>query len=600
MSQRRSLLLPYLAGLLVVVGLLPTVEHVHPRPLVAGLVLQLAIGALIAGSDRLLSSRRLGFAAALGYLLSIALLRHGMGAFSGCGPLMLLPIMWMALQRRPVEMVALLVAVASLFALPILLVGGQAYPATGWRVGALLLVVAATLGASVLALVDHLRQEADRSAAILAAMSEGFALTCDGAIVAVNPALCEITGFTEHQLIGVRAPFPFWPEELVEQTDTVRRAIVAADGAPFELLLRHADGHRFPASITATPTVLGDGRRAFLNTVRDITERRAHEDALHHHAAQLEAIAHVAREVGHSDPLDARRTVCRTAIAIGRGAHAATIWEPGADGNLRSTATHPDTATPLIVAPGHAEHGARVVLRTGTPLFVGDATTSVHCDHQIVRTIGAASVLFVPITDGAIVRGVLAVSWSEALASLPEELSLVLGVLADEAAIAMQRADLLARLDELTRTDDLTGLPNRRAWDEILAHELASARRHGQLLSVAMIDLDFFKRYNDRHGHLAGDRLLRQAAGAWLQHLRATDVLARWGGEEFALLLPGCDGEHAAALIERLRGTLPDRVTFSAGISSSDGTADARALLDAADQALYEAKANGRDRIVVG
>jgi diguanylate cyclase (GGDEF)-like protein len=164
----------------------------------------------------------------------------------------------------------------------------------------------------------------------------------------------------------------------------------------------------------------------------------------------------------------------------------------------------------------------------------------------------------------------------------------------------MQRADLLARLDELTRTDELTGLPNRRAWDDVFERELAAARRHGQPLSVAMLDLDHFKAYNDRHGHLAGDGLLRDAAAAWLQHLRASDVLARWGGEEFVLLLPGTTAPQAAELVLRLRGLLPDNVTFSAGVAASDGSVSARALLNAADQALYDAKAAGRDRVVIG
>jgi diguanylate cyclase (GGDEF)-like protein len=116
---------------------------------------------------------------------------------------------------------------------------------------------------------------------------------------------------------------------------------------------------------------------------------------------------------------------------------------------------------------------------------------------------------------------------------------------------------------------------------------------------VARLDLDHFKAYNDRHGHLAGDRLLRAAAAAWSGSLRGTDVLARWGGEEFALLLPDCDAPGATALIERLRGTLPDAVTFSAGVATSGGGEEPRALMDAADRALYRAKAEGRDRVVV-
>jgi diguanylate cyclase (GGDEF)-like protein len=239
-------------------------------------------------------------------------------------------------------------------------------------------------------------------------------------------------------------------------------------------------------------------------------------------------------------------------------------------------------------------------MATGQPLFVADAPASAHCDRRIIELLGAASVLFMPIADRAGVRGALAVSWPTPRAAVTDGDQLLVGVLAGEAAIAMQRADLLGRLDELTRTDDLTGLPNRRAWDELLIHELGVAERHGIPVSVAMLDLDFFKRYNDEHGHLAGDRLLRAAAAVWQSTLRTTDVLARWGGEEFALMLPGCDGAGAAALIERLRGTLPDGVTFSAGVATSDGRTAPRALVDAADQALYTAKAGGRDRVVVG
>ena len=167
----------------------------------------------------------------------------------------------------------------------------------------------------------------------------------------------------------------------------------------------------------------------------------------------------------------------------------------------------------------------------------------------------------------------LAIAWAEPREEIDDSDMMMIGVLVGEAALAMQRADLLGRLDELTRTDELTGLPNRRAWDELLRHELATGERLGTPLSVAMLDLDHFKAYNDLHGHLAGDRLLRAAAAAWSGSLRGTDVLARWGGEEFAVLLPACDATGATALIERLRGTLPDGVTFSAGVVATSARA---------------------------
>jgi diguanylate cyclase (GGDEF)-like protein/PAS domain S-box-containing protein len=444
------------------------------------------------------------------------------------------------------------------------------------------------------------RAQGERSAAILTAMSEGFALTRDGVIVQVNPALCAITGFTEAALLGSRPPFPFWPPESEEANSKLLAKIVEDGGGSFDIELIRDDGTRFPAVISAVRTDLGDESRCFLNTVRDVTELRAHEDAQRRHAEQLATITDVIREIGHCDPLDARPTICRTALALTDGAHAVSLWEAGHDGGLSTTATRPEATTPYRIGADQTEHGAHIVMRTGRSLFVADATTSPHCDRRIIELLGAASVLFHPIADAHGVRGALAISWPQPREEISEGDIMMIGVLAGEAALAMQRADLLGRLDELTRTDELTGLPNRRAWDELLTHELAVAVRHAKPVSVAMLDLDFFKRYNDARGHLAGDRLLRAAAATWQTSLRATDVLARWGGEEFALLLPGCDAEGAAALIERLRGSLPDGVTFSAGVASSDGTDAPRTLIDAADQALYQAKAGGRDRVVVG
>ena len=596
----RRLLLPYASCMVVVVALLPLEERLEWIEVAFALTLLVAAGAGLAAAALGHERRGTTLASLLGLLGAIMLLRDGVGASAGFGPLIFLPVMWAALERRRTELVLVLIGVAVVYFAPMIIAPGPQYPSTGWRGGTLMLVVATAVGLAVLALVEHLRDEGERSSTILAAMSEGFALTRDGVIVQVNPALCAITGFTADELLGTTAPFPFWPPESHEVNAALLARVVESGGGAFDIELVRADGARFPAVISAAPTDLGDGSRCFLNTVRDVTELRAHEDAQRRHAEQLATIADVIREIGHCDPLEARPTICRTALALTDGAHAVSLWEDGHDGGMATTATRPETTAPYRIAPSQTEHGARVVMETGRPLFVADARNSPHCDRRIIELLGAASVLFHPISDAHGVRGALAISWPEARTAIPEGDVMMIGVLAGEAALAMQRADLLGRLDELTRTDELTGLPNRRAWDELLTHELAVAERHDKPVSVAMLDLDFFKKYNDRYGHLAGDRLLRAAAAAWGASLRATDVLARWGGEEFALLLPGCDAAGAAALIERLRGSLPDGVTFSAGVASSDGTDAPRTLIDAADQALYQAKETGRDRVVVG
>lgn len=155
-----------------------------------------------------------------------------------------------------------------------------------------------------------------------------------------------------------------------------------------------------------------------------------------------------------------------------------------------------------------------------------------------------------------------------------------------------------SRLQFLAGTDPLTGAANRRAWDEELESALVRAARDGRPLSVALLDLDDFKGYNDRNGHQAGDILLKEVSAAWQNLLRSSDVLARIGGDEFGVLLPGCHLEMAATIAERLRRAVPE-AGCSVGVSTWDGVESASELFRRTDAALYEAKGMGRDRVVV-
>jgi diguanylate cyclase (GGDEF)-like protein len=152
------------------------------------------------------------------------------------------------------------------------------------------------------------------------------------------------------------------------------------------------------------------------------------------------------------------------------------------------------------------------------------------------------------------------------------------------------------QLRELARVDELTGLPNRRAWAAELPRAMERSRREGSALSVALLDLDHFKRFNDEFGHPAGDRLLKGASAAWRAALRATDELVRYGGEEFVVLLPGAQSHEAAAIIERLRPVTPAGQTFSAGIATWDTVETSDELVARADRSLYDAKKQGRAR----
>jgi diguanylate cyclase (GGDEF)-like protein/PAS domain S-box-containing protein len=171
--------------------------------------------------------------------------------------------------------------------------------------------------------------------------------------------------------------------------------------------------------------------------------------------------------------------------------------------------------------------------------------------------------------------------------------------ISDLKALEQDRQQLFDRVQTLSQTDALTGLPNRRAWEQEVEQAMARAHRNGRPLALAMADLDHFKRFNDAHGHQAGDALLAEVAVRWRGTLRVTDFIARYGGEEFALLLPDCPPEQALRLLDRLRTATPQEQTCSVGIAHWDGSEEADDLLARADAALYEAKRVGRDRVVI-
>ena len=147
------------------------------------------------------------------------------------------------------------------------------------------------------------------------------------------------------------------------------------------------------------------------------------------------------------------------------------------------------------------------------------------------------------------------------------------------------------------RIDPLTGAANRRSWDDEIDRELARARRTGDPLTVALLDMDHFKDYNDTYGHAAGDVMLRDLVTAIRAELRTGDVIARWGGDEFALALPGCDLEQAQTISSRLLRLVPGGQTVSIGLTQALAQDTPRALIERADTALYTAKDGGRNQV---
>ena len=178
-------------------------------------------------------------------------------------------------------------------------------------------------------------------------------------------------------------------------------------------------------------------------------------------------------------------------------------------------------------------------------------------------------------------------------------------------AVIQKIQELLREYEYNATIDPLTGLYSRRWFDNMLQRLIQRCRGGGEPLSLLMIDIDNFKRFNDAHGHLAGDRALNTVAHGLLNNLRPEDMVARFGGEELIALLPGTDGEEARQVAERLReavGTTSiaadgdgdlSPLTISLGVAELQAGQSAQALVGAADAALYRAKRTGRNRVAV-
>ena len=166
------------------------------------------------------------------------------------------------------------------------------------------------------------------------------------------------------------------------------------------------------------------------------------------------------------------------------------------------------------------------------------------------------------------------------------------------------------QLRELNRRDSLTGVYNRTYFIELAERELVRTLRYGETFSIAMIDVDDFKRVNDTYGHLAGDRALQVISEVSLHNLRQTDTIARFGGDEFVVLFPYAGAQHVHECVERIRRILADtpviyadyelRISVSAGTATFNSShTELDSLLQQADNALYQAKSAGKNRVVV-
>jgi diguanylate cyclase (GGDEF)-like protein len=267
------------------------------------------------------------------------------------------------------------------------------------------------------------------------------------------------------------------------------------------------------------------------------------------------------------------------------------------------------SAADLKTAPGIGARIARGALEHGDPLVVSDIVASGISVAPTDWRYKTPSFISFPILIGD--RRIAVMNFTDRAGgdAFSERDLELLQTIAPQIAVAIDRTALKDRageFEQLSVTDSLTGLLNRRYLDERLVEEMTRARRHSSAITLMMIDVDNFKSYNDSFGHPAGDLALKMVSTALKDTLRADDVAARFGGEEFAILLPRTNAEEAAVIAERIRmrvehTAFPNRrITISIGIASQSNDFETpKDWVTAADMALYEAKHLGRNNVQV-
>jgi diguanylate cyclase (GGDEF)-like protein/PAS domain S-box-containing protein len=375
-------------------------------------------------------------------------------------------------------------------------------------------------------------------------------------------------------------------------------------GKRLELTALHREGYEFPVEMTISAVPV-DALHSFHAFLHDISERKRDERYTTAYHAVTKALA----EASSFDDA-ARRLLPALAESL--------EWELGGwwEAHDQEGVMH---CRDLWLAPGlragsfeslsrevafqRGEGLPGRVWESGEPAWIDD----VREDPNFPRAPAAAeaglhAAVCIPLLSGSRLRGAIEFFTREArhrderFVELLDGLSAQIGAFL---AVLEERTEALEKLESLALTDELTGLANRRAWEQGLTREVARVAREKGHLWVAMLDLDHFKAFNDERGHQAGDDLLENTADAWRGMIRTTDLLSRYGGEEFALAFPAWPQEIAHAVVERLRAAVPEGQSCSAGLAVWNGSESADELVARADAALYQAKREGRDRTVL-
>ena len=470
---------------------------------------------------------------------------------------------------------------------------------------------------------DQLRDHEARTRAIVDGAVDAI-ITIDekGVVQAFNPGAERLFGWAAGEVLGGPVSRLMPPPHSRDHDSYIQRylstGIKRVIGIGRELEGARRDGSRFPIELTVSE-VFVRGRRFFTGIARDVTERKLAAEALRQANAALSAkvseLEARSQEIGLLGQMgDLLQTALTAQEAYAIITDYARRLFPGTDGAV-CMADLDRRLVEAVATWGDGSTGERVfgfedcwALRNARPHWVEGAVAGGVCTHTGSAPMAGYACL--PMMAQGEIHGVLHLR-CDVPGPLDASRRRLAGALGDQVALSLANIRLKETLRRQAVRDPLTGLYNRRYLEEALDRDLRRAVRKGAPVGVLILDLDHFKLYNDTHGHIAGDTLLRAFAGYLQESVRAEDIACRYGGEEFALILSDATLDRSLQRAEQIRegtatvsaelgGRRLEGVTVSIGVAAlPDHGTSSELLLRAADAALYAAKAAGRNCVKV-
>ena len=457
---------------------------------------------------------------------------------------------------------------------------------------------------------EALRDSEEWSRGMLEAATTGIYLLQDGRFQYVNPLFEQISGYTLDELKGLYSLDYVHPEDREKVREKAIDVLKGQSSLPYEFRLIRKDSELIWV-LDRVASIQYKGKRSVLGTIMDVTERKKAEDEVRLYTGQLETLFNIGATVSQTLNLGEILDSVLDKVMEVMGVEASGIFLLDEQTNRLLLRAHRGMPARLVrdLKMQNIEDGfIGKVAQSGKPLLMED----VSVDHRLSRSKARGkfeSFAAVPIIAKEKIRGVMGVG-SHRYREFPDWEVRMLGTISNQIGMAIENAQLYEHALELAFTDSLTGLYNRRYLMEQIEREFIRAERSKSPLSLIMVDLDGLKDINDSYGHHFGDAFLREVGRIIKVNTRASDVAARWGGDEFMLLATEADSASSSKIAERVRFQVGRYrmeingrkvgITVSAGVVSYPAHAlGISELIKNVDEAMYNAKRGGKNQLRV-